>query len=151
MKLSMFALIVFALQSQPIVVMAEPLATRPTVQVTLDLADGSRLIGNLKMTDLAVRADFGKVSIPLSSISRIKLSSTRESVVVEMRNSDQLTGFLELPALPVSTLLGNVTVPLEHVREMRFALPAPAEPGENNRTAPVIKSPCPRPHWSIAA
>jgi len=100
----------------PLVVFAEPTATNQTVQVTLTLDDGSRLIGTTTLTNFPLRSEaLGTMAIPLDKVRSLKFSPNHESVIVSLANGDKLQGSLGTVSLKLQTLLGVVTVPLEHV------------------------------------
>jgi len=91
-----------------------------TIQVTIELIDGSRVIGVPEPGALTLQTEMGKLDVPLVKVVSIKLKGDRESVLVELRNQDKITGFIEGSSLPVTTLLGKVALPLQNVRELRF-------------------------------
>jgi hypothetical protein len=105
---------VFLLIALP--VMAE---TNVCLRVTLDLSDGSRVVGTPGITTLAVRAAFGNVNVPLANVGRVELG--KEQTALTLRNGDRVTGTLDLPVLELATVFGKVTVPVGHIREFRVA------------------------------
>ena len=116
MKRSVCALAMLALLFQPRGAGAAPTATAPTVQVTLDFTDGSRLIGTSALATLPFRTDaLGTMAIPFVKVRALKFNPNHESLVVSFANGDKLQGSLGTVALEVQTLLGAVTVPWEHV------------------------------------
>ena len=116
MKRSVFVLAVLALLVQPLGLLAEPAATGQTVQVTLDLSDGSHLIGTTPLTTLPLRSEtLGTMAIPIAKVRSLKFSPDHESLVVAFVNGDKLQGSLGTVALELQTLLGTVRVPWEHV------------------------------------
>lgn len=95
------------------------------LQVTVDLTDGSRLIGITKLTSLPVRSEaLGKLQIPLAKIRAVKFSRDHESVNVTMTNGDQMKGGLDDLSLELRTCFGEVTIPVEHVTAISISVPS---------------------------
>jgi len=93
--------------------------TNVSLRLTLDLTDGSRVVGTPAITALAVRAAFGGVNVPLANVGRVELG--KEQATLTLRNGDRVTGGLDLPALELATVFGKVTVPVVQIREFRVA------------------------------
>ena len=130
MKLPLLMLAALALQFHPPVVIAEPAATGQTVPVTLDLADGSRLIGDTTLATLPVRSEsLGKLQVPLPNLRTLMFSADHETVNVTLANGDQLQGSLSTVALTLRTRLGEVKIPMDRVTLITAGIaPAPLVP-----------------------
>jgi hypothetical protein len=84
--------------------------------MTLELTDGSRIVGAaIELASLPLRADFGRVQIPLALIAHGQFASDRASLQVRFRNNDVLTGQLELETFKLRTPYGEATVPAKRV------------------------------------
>lgn len=115
-KRFILALAVLALAFSPLGVGAEPAATNATAQITVELTDGSRLIGTTTLMAFPLRSEaLGKLSVPLPRIRLIQFSLDHESVTVALDNGDTLKGSLGEVALTLRTVVGEVAVPLQHV------------------------------------
>jgi RNA polymerase sigma factor (sigma-70 family) len=103
-------------------------AERPPLELTLDLSDGSRVVGRSgTLKELLLHASFGDVRIPANQVAALQFKDDRGSVVVRFHNGDQLTGTIDLKTLgdlKVATALGETTVPLSLVKTCKIE-PAP--------------------------
>jgi len=89
------------------------------LQLIVSLTDGTRVIGETKLTSLSLQsAALGKVVIPLEKIRAVKFSANHESAIVSLQNGDKVQGIPGSISLSLKTLLGEVTVPLEHTTEI---------------------------------
>lgn len=122
MKFSCISLMMMllAVAYKPCPAIAE--TSKPVAYLTVDLADGSRVVGTTTMKSLPVRTDFGNVEVQLDKVQRVGFKQKQEEVVLDLRNGDKLTGFLRAGSWEIATLFGNVKVPLEKVREARVRL-----------------------------
>jgi hypothetical protein len=88
----------------------------PATQLTVNLTDGSRLIGETSLTSLPLRSEgLGKLQVPLDKVSSVKFSEAHESVAVTLANGDSLKGALGEMALKLKTPFGEVSIPLPMV------------------------------------
>jgi hypothetical protein len=96
--------------------MAEPV----TNQLTVTLADGSRLRGTTSLKELSLRSEaLGKLSVQFERIASVKFSKDRESVTVTLRNGDRIQAGFGDASLALSTIVGPVKVPLDKAMEIR--------------------------------
>jgi len=127
MRLAVLALAVLALLFHPLDVFAEPPATRQAVQVTLALADGSRLVGTTPLTTFPLQSEIlGNVKVPLQRIRLIQFSKDHESVTVSLENGDTLKGAVSIATLALQTLFGEFTVALNQVLQIKVQSGPPA-------------------------
>lgn len=91
--------------------------TNSARRLTLFLTDGSRLVGGGSMENLAFRAAFGKIEIPLGIIGSFEMGRDGETAVVQFRNDDRLTGIPLVESLPLQTAFGDFMVPLTTVKK----------------------------------
>ena len=89
-----------------------------SVQLSLDLSDGSRIIGKPLAESLSVETVYATVNLKLELIARMSFSQEGEVVAIELRNGDKLTGRLGTEVFELETLFGEVSVPLEHMKQV---------------------------------
>src|SRR6185295_15206185 len=105
-----------------------PVRTRATVELT----DGSRLIGTPAGESLSLTLDYARLEIPFDRIRRWEtvtpagkpVSRTDRpvsTVTVQLTNGDRFSGTLDLPQLQLDTILGTVTPKLKFVRSVSYA------------------------------
>src|SRR5271154_1977239 len=89
---------------------AEP-ETKNDLQVnaTLELKDGSRLIGVPMEKSLSVALDFTKVSIPIGKLRQCEINHKDKSVVISLQNGDRLAGTLDMDKFQINTALGQLS------------------------------------------
>jgi hypothetical protein len=93
----------------------EKVVEETDLQVVLELADGSRLIGTPGVKKLALRTPYAQMDIPLLLIEEIVCIPDEEWVSVCLQNGDRLSGFLKLPSMQIHGAVGRVTVAMEKV------------------------------------
>lgn len=83
------------------------------IHVTLELVDGSRLLGAPELRDDRVAFDtkLGRIRVPLRELASIEVAADRESAALNFANGDRLTGFPVEEGLPVKSVLGRLVVP----------------------------------------
>jgi hypothetical protein len=101
------------------VVWAEEKKAEPA-RVSMDLVDGSRLIGTTVETSIPLVSSFGKIALPSEQIRSIRFNEDHETVVVRLLNNDQLSGVLDMRGLKVQTVFGEVEVLLARCRSIAF-------------------------------
>jgi hypothetical protein len=89
-------------------------------RTTLELSDGSRLVGTQAARELAVELDFAKLTIPIEKIRQCTLDHKDGSVTIILLNGDRLTGRLDLKTFPMETSVGNLSPALEKINRMTF-------------------------------
>jgi len=96
--------------------------TNEVTCVTLDLSDGSCIIGIPAISSISVQTSYAKMDIPLKQILQVKIDADHETVSVEMVNGDNLKGALNLRPVELATLFGKVSVGIEHIISMKVRL-----------------------------
>jgi len=104
-----------------------PLRTRATI----DLTDGSRLIGTTADQSLRLALDYAEVSVPLSKIRRWdaiipkpggeKDNPVANKITVQLTNGDRVTGTLNQSQLQFDTILGTLTPKLKFVSSVSYS------------------------------
>jgi len=113
----------------------EPVPITPVhLRATVELTDGSRLIGTPAGATLSLTLDYAHLEIPLDRIRRwdtitpagkpvgekARPAST-STVTVQLTNGDRFTGTFDLPQLQLDTILGPITPNLKFVRSVSYA------------------------------
>jgi hypothetical protein len=118
-------LLLLLLAAQPALFVEAGEFKAPPVQLTVDLTDGSRVIGTTTLTSLPMRSEaLGKIEVPLAKVRAIKFSRDQESVAVTLINGDSVKGGLGDLSLRLRTVFGDITVPVDRVTTIKVSLPA---------------------------
>jgi hypothetical protein len=88
------------------------------LHVTIELVDGSRIIGEPATSSIAIQTNYGTLDIPLNHIRRIQFEKKSNRVVVEMRNSDRISGISELKSLGLSSAIGRIKIEHQFLKEL---------------------------------
>jgi hypothetical protein len=119
LKYALAAVIVVALTNKGL---SGDVPTNEVMRVTLDLSDGSRVIGIPAISSIPIRTAFAKMDIPLRQIQQVVIGGDHERVEVETTNGDHLTVVLSLGRVELTTLFGKVSVGIEHIRGVQVRL-----------------------------
>ena len=95
----------------------------PDTPVSVELVDGSRIVGTSPSSPLSVRLPYGEVKVPLRDLYRVdsdqgdsdRGADQAASHRVELRNGDVMTGQLQSGPFTIDALFGKVTLPWKHV------------------------------------
>lgn len=90
------------------------------VRATLELKDGSRLVGEPAEKSLPMTLGFSKASIPLEMIRQCEIRPKDKSVVIHFQNGDRLTGTLDLEQVELETVMGKLSPSIEQIDRMTF-------------------------------
>jgi hypothetical protein len=99
-----------------------------TLRLSVDLVDGSRLIGIPGITNVPVQTSYAKMDVPLMQIRTMKIGEDHETVTLNLRNGDTLTGVISLKPIELKTLFGTISVGIEHIKEIVAVLSESALP-----------------------
>jgi hypothetical protein len=94
-------------------------ADDPTYRLTMDLADGSRVIGTTEDTTFRFTGPFLRTKLSLDKVAAITATGDGETVKIRFVNGDTLTGVIDVNAFEVNTLMGELKVPLGKIRTIR--------------------------------
>ena len=86
------------------------------LRLTLDLADGSRIMGVPSIKSVPVQTPYAKMDIPLKQIVNIKVEDDHETASFELQNGDTLTGVLDLGAMELKTSFGSIRAPVHQLQ-----------------------------------
>lgn len=102
--------------------------SRDASRLTVDLKDGSRLVGTPTQSPLKIASEsFGEVEVPISLVRSIELASDGTRLTLTTSNGERLRGAPRTTALELDTLLGEVSLPFEQVtRVATTAQPLPS-------------------------
>jgi hypothetical protein len=99
-----------------------------TLRLSVDLVDGSRLIGIPGITNVPVQTSYAKMDVPLTQIRSLKIGDDHETVTLILLNGDKLTGVISLKPIDLKTVFGTVSVGIEHIKEIGVVLSGGALP-----------------------
>ncbi|MCX6868229.1 MAG: hypothetical protein NTV46_18885, partial [Verrucomicrobia bacterium] len=117
--------------------MAGTLGTEP-LRVGAHLTDGSFIIGIPTTSALSVMTSYGRITLPLEAVARIRLASDRETAVFEMRKGDQVTGVIDGHGLVLETAFGKTSIEMNLVLHIKVY---PASPPRAISTKPTAMAP----------
>lgn len=86
---------------------------RAVLQITVELADGSSILGQPKFESMPLQTSFAKVSIALNLLTSISFAEDHRQVTVKFQNGDSLQGVTDLKAIQMSTIFGDVNIPVD--------------------------------------
>lgn len=84
----------------------------------VELADGSRLVGQPKMDALPLVSSFGKMSVRLDTIASVAVNAASNSVTVNLRNGDRISGSLGVNELGLDTAFGQLKLPAGVIKRL---------------------------------
>jgi hypothetical protein len=93
--------------------------TNAPLRLAVDLADGSRLVGQPAATPLPFHTSFALMNIPLDRLATLTMAEDRETATVTLRNGDRLQGVLDLKTLEMDTLFGKVSLGIGLLRSLQ--------------------------------
>ncbi len=90
----------------------------PPSKFTVDLVDGSSLIGSSSLTSIEIQSSLGKMNVPVQKIQNLTMDKDHETALILFENGDKLTGRLTLKNFKLTTVLGELSVDLALLRRM---------------------------------
>ena len=89
-------------------------------RVSVELKDGSRVIGKLDLTKLPFESDLlGSFKLPVESIRSLKWESKTNTAALKASNGDALQVRLAVDELHITTSFGQVKLPVSELRQMQ--------------------------------
>lgn len=88
------------------------------ISATVDLDDGSRLVGEPQQEAVTIRTRYAAVDLAWPAVASIAFAEDGETVFCALDGGDRISGVLQLATLPLMTLFGRVEVPLGHVKRI---------------------------------
>ncbi len=98
--------------------LAESPESPASLCLAVELADGSRIIGEPNLTTLPLQTVYARLEVELKQVRTIAMEKDREMAVWEMKNGDRLKGALLLKTLPLETAFGKVEIGAEHISKI---------------------------------
>ncbi len=98
------------------------------LSVTLNLADGSRIIGIPSISTISFRTEYAELKIPLNKIDLIKIDDNHKKTSFDLSNGDKLKGTLDLNSINLSTVFGKVSIDTRHIIAIRVNQGTPTGP-----------------------
>ena len=100
---------------------ADDRAGKAAVRVTVELLDGSRIVGTPGLKTLPLTLEFAKVDVPLHLLTACDLRHKEQVAVITFANGDRLTGRIGLDELPMESSVGRIAPKLEQVSRLSFS------------------------------
>jgi hypothetical protein len=104
-------------------------AQSDAVEVSLDLLDGSRIVGQIQPRSLPVilRSEaLGEVKIPLERVRFVQFGGTNQPAVVSLQNGDKLQGGCGPDEFGLITSFGKISIPARLLKRLTVAPAAAA-------------------------
>lgn len=86
-----------------------------TVQLLVELRDGSSIMGEPKLQDLSVQTALGKLNIPFCTIESILFKEGQTAVIIQCQNGDRLQGTIKARQIQLKTSFGDIALPVLQV------------------------------------
>src|SRR2546426_10440832 len=86
-------------------------ADATNVRVTVELTDGSRLVGQPTITELPMESALGGVEVPWGQLDSLKRDPNRDALTLLFRNGDKLQATLKLQSLQLASRFGGISIP----------------------------------------
>lgn len=90
------------------------------LRITLELRDGSRIVGIPLVGKLPFQSSLTKMDIPIQQISIIKFGKHPGESTITFQNGDHLGGSVLLESITVESLVGKLTVRIEHITTLKI-------------------------------
>jgi hypothetical protein len=100
---------------------AEAEENQRLTRVSLELSDGTRLVGVPVVESLPAVLSFAEASIPLSELRKCELGRRDGAAVLVFNNGDRLTAKLKLRQFELTTAVGPLAPELSLIRSMSFS------------------------------
>jgi len=87
--------------------------------VSLDLVDGSHIVGIPNIKSVPLQTPYAKMDLALDQILSINIEDDHETASFELQNGDKLKGVLNLKPIGLETVFGEVSVGVQHVMNIQ--------------------------------
>jgi hypothetical protein len=98
------------------------------LRLSLDLVDGSHIIGVPSIKSVPVRTPYAKMDIALKQIANIKIDGDNETASFELQNGDTISGILGITHLQLDAVFGPLVCPVHALTGLRVCLPDGLQP-----------------------
>ena len=92
-----------------------PTQPETALQITVELRDGSRLVGTPSILSLSLRTSFAKLDLPLKLIESVEIVDENKTAKVHCTNGDIVQGTLLADAITINTAFDRVAVPVKSI------------------------------------
>lgn len=101
------------------VVTAEtPDVKEPAIQLSIELREGSRLVGEPSVSGVRLVTPYARLDVPFTCIRIATFDVTKEVATIDLRNGDRLSGVADVKGFDLQTAFGPVKVDLLLVRNL---------------------------------
>ena len=98
---------------------AAPASAGPSVQLVLELSDGSRIVGTPEIEQLKMATDYANFEMPLSLLRTVEFSGSNHVAQLNLQNGDQLSVRLAATEIAVKTVFGQAMIPIAQTSKIR--------------------------------
>ena len=95
---------------------AGPEKEKAKIVLTLDLLDGSRVIGMSGIRTVPVQTPYARINIPLQQIRSIRMDENHQTASIELQNGDRIKGSMNLDPIELETAFGKVSIATDLIR-----------------------------------
>lgn len=92
------------------------------MRATVDLRDGSRIVGEPQQDSIKLTNALATLDLPLARVRGLSFEEPGAEAALSMRNGDIIKGRVPDGGFPVESVLGELVLPWAQVEEMRFSL-----------------------------
>jgi hypothetical protein len=108
-------------------VQAAPATDASGRQLTIELRDGSRVVGQIRADSLGFYSvQFGDRQLAWAAIRTVDYATAADTVRLTTTNGDSLFGQLTVDTLAVTTVFGPVDLPVKQIRSVKVSTPGTA-------------------------
>ncbi|HWB59007.1 MAG TPA: hypothetical protein VG733_05925 [Chthoniobacteraceae bacterium] len=90
--------------------------TTSGLKVTVEVVDGSRVIGEPVAEELKIAASVGEMSVPLENVGKVVFNDDHKTAVVSLLNGDHLSGAIKSGTFSLQTIWGKVDLKPQQIR-----------------------------------
>jgi len=91
----------------------------PPLQLSVNLIDGSRIVGTPSTNAVRFVSSLGEFSVPFERMKQLTIGSDHETVALDLSNGDHLTGVVTPDPLLLTATWGKVRIGMEVVHGIR--------------------------------
>ena len=91
------------------------------IRATMDLTDGSRLIGIPLQSTLPLALSYMEPMVPCELIRTCEFSHNPDRITLHLHNGDRMSGSPRITHFPITTILGNLSPQLSQIDRIEFS------------------------------
>jgi hypothetical protein len=92
-----------------------PVKTNEPLRISLQLLDGSTVIGEPQIEEIPFKTSFGEFKVKLTLLDQLSFTSDHQTATVVLQNGDRIEGTTNLKQFDVKTLFGKIAVPISSI------------------------------------